>query len=117
MSNAEFRRLVLEYGQALDLDAIRQERAEIYFDGRIQAYDEAHADLAGMWFLSEGEKLGYPDLRFEFDTDAFVGNRQFANLYMARYFRTRNVIRARTALLDVLNELLAQIEDMNLNSI
>lgn len=115
--NADFRRLVLRYGQALELDAIRQERAEIYFDGRVQTYDETHADLAGMWYLSEGEKLGYPDLRFEFDTAAFVGNRQFANLYMARYYRIRNVVKARKAILEVLNELLTQIETMNLDNI
>lgn len=112
IEDAKVRRLILEYGQALELDAIRQERAEIWFDERMQAHDEMYGDLVGMWIVGGEDRFGGLDLRFEFDTEWYVGNRQFANLYMARYFREENVIAAHSTLLEILKNLLILLETM-----
>lgn len=109
VDNPEIRRLVLEYGQAMELDAIRQERAEIWFDDRMERYNEMHADLVGMRTVGEGGWPGGKTPKLEFDPESFVGNRQFANLLMARFFRIENIIQSRSRLRDTLVELLRDV--------
>jgi hypothetical protein len=111
IDNTEVRHLILEYGQAMELDASRQERAEIWFDERMEAYNETHADLVGMRTAEGSDWSDGSTPMLEFDPNSFVGNRQFANILMARYFRIENIIESRSRLRDTLTELLRATND------
>lgn len=102
---AEIRRLILEYGQAMEVDVLRQQRLEAWFDARANPYGELEGDLAGMRVVGGPSWPAEVDARFDFDAASFVGNRRYANLLTARIFRMRAVVASRTALLQKLAEL------------
>ena len=106
ISDGPTRRLILEYGQAIEHHESRQRIAEQWFDSRANPYDELHGDLVGMRTDADGESwAGRTDLRFDFDPDAFVGNRRYANLLAARLYRASSVLDAREDLLQVMTDL------------
>ena len=105
IEDGDIRRLILTYGQALDLDAIRQQSAQDWFENRAQPYDEAEADLIGMRAIYGSGWAGRNDVRFEIDPAAFVRNRRYGNLLAARYFRVQYVAAARAGLVESLVEL------------
>ena len=106
LKNGRTRRLVLEYGQAIEFHESRQRVAEEWFDRRAGPYDELNGDLVGMRSVAYGDSwAGRSDLRFDFDSDAFVGNRRYANLLASRFFRATSILRAREDLLEVLTDL------------
>ncbi|MDX1388128.1 MAG: hypothetical protein R3344_03010 [Acidobacteriota bacterium] len=105
IEDGEIRRLILEYGRAMDFDAVRQQTAQNWFDTRAQPYDEAEADLVGMSAIYHEGWAGRTDVRFEIDPAAFVRNRRYGNLLAARVFRMSDLVYARTSLLDRLVEL------------
>ncbi len=81
INEGDLRRLILEYGQAIERDSERQRAAATWFETRAQLYDELEGDLAGA--LRDGALDG-TDLRFEQDPEAFVQNRRYGNLLTAR---------------------------------
>ena len=115
VEDSEIRRLILRYGQALELDAARSRQAEAWFDNRAQVYDEQEADLVGMGSLFDGGWAGRTDLSFDFDPSSFVRNRQYGNLLAARVFRTRHAVSAQGELLTRLVELQARLASHRLN--
>jgi len=82
------RRMIAEYSQALDFYDEAMVTLDDLWDGSLYEYMEAHASLVDML---EGSGIPpYPDARsFAPDREAFVGNRQFANLLVARGLRIR----------------------------
>ena len=106
INDGHTRRLILEYGQALEFHESRQRIAEEWFDRRANPYDELHGDLVGMRSDAYGESwAGRNDLRFDFEPSAFVGNRRYANLLAARFFRASSILHAREDLLEVMTDL------------
>lgn len=106
IDDGEVRRLILEYGQAMEALTLRQRVAEEWFDRRANPYDEIYGDLVGMYSAAYSEDwAGRGDLRFDFDSSAFLGNRRYGNLLAARYFRSRSILEVREELLEVLIEL------------
>jgi hypothetical protein len=103
----ELRRLVLEYGRALDVDDDRQQSTQAWWDNHASSYDLREADLVGM---NDDGWAGRTDLRLDIDTKAFIGNREFANILAARAYRTDSVRRARVDLLERLEDLSAALE-------
>ena len=106
IDDGRIRRLILEYGRTMEADAVRQRIAEEWFDRRANPYDELNHDLVGMRSAAYGETwAGRDDLRFEIDPGAFVGNRRYANLLAARFYRSTSLVAARGQLLAILTEL------------
>lgn len=106
LNDGHTRRLILEYGQAMEFHESRQRVAEEWFDRRAAPYDELHGDLVGMRSAAYGDSwAGRNDLKFDFDPSAFVGNRRYANLLAARVFRASSILRAREDLLELMTDL------------
>jgi hypothetical protein len=105
IEDGEIRRLILAYGQALELDAARSRQTEAWFDNRAQVYDEQEADLVGMGSLFDGGWAGRTDLSFNIDPSSFVRNRRYGNLLAARVYRIGAVVSAQKELLTRLIEL------------
>ena len=115
IDDGQTRRLILEYGQAIEFHESRQRIAEDWFDRRANPYDEMHGDLVGMRTRAYGENwAGRNELQFDFDLSAFVGNRRYANLLTARFFRVSSIIRAREELLKVISDLERELSKSNL---
>jgi hypothetical protein len=80
------RRMIAEYSQALDFYDEAMVSLDDLWDGSLYGYMEVHASLLDML---EGSGIPpYADaMSFSPDRQAFVGNRQFANLLVARGLR------------------------------
>ena len=80
------RRLIAEYAQALDLYDESMVSLDDLWDGSLYDYYERHASLVDM-LVGSGEAPYVDAMSFSPDRQAFVGNRQFANLLVARGLR------------------------------
>jgi hypothetical protein len=105
VEDAELRRLVLDYGQNLDaVRAVEQAGADWHVS-QFTPYEVASGDLVGTMSSLGRPWAGRTGLRFEFDTSAFAGNRQFGNI-LAHYILREGLVRgARLQLLTTLLEL------------
>lgn len=109
IGDAEVRRLILEYGQAYEMDGLRQQANQEWFARRALPYDELEADLVGMGSGYDAGWAGRRDLFFEADPSAFIGNRRYANILAARAYFMRILRDARAELFARLEALEARI--------
>lgn len=97
------RRLISRYSDVLDQQMATQRDLIELWRGRMAAYYETHASLYDMVGGVEWYGGGLPlDLgSFEVDVDAFVDNREFANLLVHRSILIRLAAEATDRVLDV----------------
>jgi hypothetical protein len=107
--DAGVRRLILRYGQSLEMVRAMEEAGAAWHLARFTAYEEAESDFVGMR-SSVGGFAGRSDIRFEFDREAFVGNRVFANILGHYISRENFIIEARRELLATLDALQEAIQ-------
>jgi hypothetical protein len=109
IDDAEVRRHILAYGQAIAWDEELQRALTTWFQTRAEPYFESEGDLAGMRSLSPGWSGG-EDIRFQMNPDAFLRSRRYANLLTARYLLLRNSSAAVRLLAERADELVALLE-------
>jgi len=109
IKDAELRRTLLSYGQALEFNDRRVRATEVWWDARFAPYDEMHADLVGVGSEYAGGWLDRSDLSLGVDPVSFYGSRQYTNLLAARSLRLRMIGLARADLLETIEELRAVI--------
>jgi hypothetical protein len=105
VQEAEIRRLILKYGQAMEFDRLREERAAAWYVTRMEPYIEMEGDIVGMASIYAGGWLGRTDLSYDFDVGSYVGNRRYGNLLASRAYRLSWVRDSKRQLLDALVEL------------
>lgn len=109
IGEGDLRRLILEYGQALERDSQLQRAAASWFESRAQLYDELEGDLVGA--LGGRGWGGRTDLQFDFDPEAFVLNRRYGNLLAARSNHLGNLGGSADRLADKIAELQLRISE------
>jgi hypothetical protein len=109
IDEGDLRRLILEYGQALERDTQLQRAAATWFESRAQLYDELEGDLVGA--LGGRGWGGRTDLQFELDPAAFVQNRRYGNLLAARSNHLGNMGGSARRLADRIAELKLRISE------
>lgn len=109
IDEGDLRRLILEYGQAIDRDSQFQRAAATWFETRAQLYDELEGDLVGA--LGGRGWGGRTDLQFELDPEAFVRSRRYGNLLAARSNHLRNLAGSAGRLADKIAELQLRISE------
>ena len=106
LEDAALRRLVLDYGQNLDAVRAAEQAGADWHLAQFTPYEVEAGDLVGVIAsLRAGGWAGRTDIRFDLDTSAFVGNRQFANVLAHYILREGFIQQARVQLLAVLVEL------------
>ena len=105
IDDSGLRILIIQYGRDLEgVRAIEQAGADWHL-AQFTPYDITFGDLIGMLAQLGLGFAGRTDITFDFDTSAYVGNRQFANLMGQYIARERYILQARQQLLATLVEL------------
>lgn len=103
------RRLISRYADALDQQVAAQENLVGLWRGRMSAYFEAHGSLYDMAESRDWVTGGLGD--FDFDVEAFEGNREFGNLVVHRSILAGLAVDATDELLGVIDELSAALDE------
>ena len=105
------RRLISRYAEKLDRQLLAQEDLVGLWRGRLVEYYERHSSIydmvGGVPWYDEGLPVGLGS--FELDVDAFVGNRDFANLLAHRSILAGEARRTTNELLAAIDELLTAL--------
>jgi hypothetical protein len=114
VDDPETRRLISKYAQRLERQLLAQEDLVSHWSDRMSKYFEVHAsmyDMVGVvdWYPQDS-LLPTREGSFDFDVEAFVGSREFANLLVHRSIRIMTARTTTNELLGVLRELGDRLE-------
>lgn len=113
IDDGEVRRAITEYELALAVERARQEQVDDTWWGRVVPYAADHLGVEDIFpddFVRD--YLGSPQMigkRFPVDTEAFVGNRQWANRLTELIFVSRELARERADLAAAMDQLIAAL--------
>jgi hypothetical protein len=113
IADGEVRRAVTEYELALAVERARQDQVDATWWGRVVPYAADHLGVEDIFpddfvrsYLGSPEMIGR---RFPVDTDAFVGNRDWANRLTELIFVSRELAREREDLAVAMDHLIAAL--------
>jgi hypothetical protein len=113
IDDGEVRRAITEYELALAVERARQEQVDDTWWGRVVPYAADHLGVEDIFpddFVRD--YLGSPQMigkRFAVDTEAFVGNRQWANRLTELIFVSRELARERADLAAAMDQLIGAL--------